>query len=125
MNMADETVSLREAELMLKGSGAFCRMVAAIVELKRTRLLPGAELVDEEDSGVRHDYAGADRAIALALDSFADNTGFRMALANYLLTVQVDGLVPSLAHFAAESMLTDCGYRPVEGVRGGGETAVS
>lgn len=95
---------------LLEGASACHRMMAEIEALDVIEVPHDPSI--EGDDGKRRDYARADQAVSAALDAFADNPGFRMALSNYLLMVNHDGR-PFMAAWSAEAMLTDGGHRPM------------
>lgn len=96
--------------LNLTGASACHSMIAGIATLKTIKNAPGVVPLHENDDGARRDYANADRLIGEAFDGFANDPGFRRALANFLLMVYA-GEVPDMAKWAPSEMLTDDGFR--------------
>lgn len=94
---------------LLAGATACHRMMATVEGLALLRGRPDPAI--ENDDGQRHDYEGADLAIREALDTFAGNAGFRIALSNYLLTLH-DAGAPLMSKWSPAKLLTDSGYRP-------------
>lgn len=97
---------------LLAGAEACRAMLSSLNALQRVKIKPDPTVSGGHDDGTRYDYAGADRAIATALDNHGDNAGFRRSLAHYLLSIMLDGLVPDVPKLRAENMLADDGYRP-------------
>lgn len=95
----------------LSGAEACRRMMLAVETLTDIEGAPDPHVPD--DDGIRRDYLRADQAISAALDGFAANRGFRLALANYLLTVHSAG-TPAMENWTAQRLLDDGGYRPPE-----------
>ncbi len=99
----------------LAGAEACRVMLSSLNGLPRAKVRPDPGVSNGHDDGMRYDYAGADLAIAVALNEFSDNAGFRRSLAHYFLPIMMDGLVPSVPEMEADAMLTDDGYRPEGG----------
>lgn len=104
----------------LAGADACRRMMLTIETLPEVEGELDAQ--DPEDDGIRRNYLRADLAITEALDGFATNRGFRLALANYLLTLHSAG-TPAMERWTAKGLLDDGGCRPPDTLAGGAATS--
>lgn len=99
----------------LAGAAACLDMLRQIQRLPIVKGPPRDDLADAEggpDDGKRMDYTTADRLLGEALNMHGANTGFRQALANFLLGEFQFGNT-DIAQYSAEQLLTDGGFRPL------------